>query len=209
MVCAHEASAVTVDKRREERRDAIIDAAETLFLEKGFERVSLSAIIARSGGSMATVYELFGNKQGLLYAVVERGRARGLDDLDGLVCEIESPREALLTIARLLHDHLTTQHSIAMMRVVIVEAMRDPEFARTFHSDVHLAFVREIAACMHRWNEAGLTCFDDPDAAAELFLATVVCDAQLKAMKGVDESPMDAKGMEWRLAPFLAHYCVE
>jgi AcrR family transcriptional regulator len=66
------------DGRRGERRKAILDAAEEMFLEQGFARVSLGAIVRRSGGSLATVYEMFGNKQGLLRAVVHRRRDEGM-----------------------------------------------------------------------------------------------------------------------------------
>src|SRR5688500_10647932 len=57
---------------RERRQSAILDAAESLFLEQGYERTSLAEIVKRSGGSLATLYELFGNKQGLLHAIATR-----------------------------------------------------------------------------------------------------------------------------------------
>ena len=47
------------------RRQAIMDAAKALFLSKGYAATSLEEIIATSGGSLATLYKLFGNKQGL------------------------------------------------------------------------------------------------------------------------------------------------
>src|SRR3546814_8686691 len=57
---------------RERRQSAILDAAESLFLEQGYERTSLAEIVKRSGGSLATLYELFVNKQGLLRAIATR-----------------------------------------------------------------------------------------------------------------------------------------
>src|SRR3546814_11941406 len=60
---------------RERRQSAILDAAESLFLEQGYERTSLAEIVKRSGGSLATLYELFGNKQGLLRAIATRWRS--------------------------------------------------------------------------------------------------------------------------------------
>ena len=56
------------------RHEAILDAAETLFIEQGYDRTSLAEIVRRSGGSLATLYELFGNKQGLLHAIAIRWR---------------------------------------------------------------------------------------------------------------------------------------
>ena len=52
------------------RRRAIIEAARSLFVEQGYERTTLSEIVDRAGGSLATVYKLFGNKDGLLEAAV-------------------------------------------------------------------------------------------------------------------------------------------
>lgn len=35
-------------------------------MEQGYDGTSLAEIVRRSGGSLATLYDLFGNKQGLL-----------------------------------------------------------------------------------------------------------------------------------------------
>ena len=53
------------------RRQAFVEAARALFIEKGFERTALADVVERSGGSLATLYKLFGNKAGLLTAVVQ------------------------------------------------------------------------------------------------------------------------------------------
>ena len=52
--------------KREARRDAMLDAALELFLERGYGAISLTDVVKRSGGSLATLYELFGGKLGLL-----------------------------------------------------------------------------------------------------------------------------------------------
>ena len=194
------------DSRRGDRRVAIVDAAESLFLEQGYERTSLAAIIKRSGGSLATVYELFGNKQGLLRAVVER--ARDMGDIGSGMCERESGAEMLREFAYRLSEHMTAPRSIALMRVVIAESLRDPEFGRAFHRDVHQSFVSDIAAAFAEWTAEGRAKIDDPHGAAELYLATVFSDAQLKAMIAVDLAPPDRARIDWRLAPFIAWFAI-
>ena len=52
------------------RRSAILRAARICFLDRGFVRTTLSDIIALSGGSRATIYEEFGNKEGLFVALI-------------------------------------------------------------------------------------------------------------------------------------------
>ena len=50
--------------RLDRRKRAIIDAARALFVEQGYERTTLKDIVDRAGGSLATVYKVFGNKDG-------------------------------------------------------------------------------------------------------------------------------------------------
>lgn len=56
----------------EESRQRILDAAEELFLERGYDKTTLSAIGERCGISYGSIPWHFGNKAGLLYAVVTR-----------------------------------------------------------------------------------------------------------------------------------------
>jgi TetR/AcrR family transcriptional regulator len=56
----------------ERSREAILDAAERLFAERGFERASLHEIGAAAGLSRATPSYFFGSKDRLYEAVLER-----------------------------------------------------------------------------------------------------------------------------------------
>lgn len=195
--------------KREERRTAILDAAESLFCERGFEAVTLADIVKRAGGSLATVYMLFENKQGLLRAMLDRADHRGLDDLTAVIEGPLAPVEKLRNVAYRLHDYLTQDRSVAIMRTVIAESLRDPSFARSFHCDVHEARIAELAALFRDWNAAGLAEIDDPDAAAELYFAMVTCEAQVGAMFGIGCPPGGAEAerrIDWRLAPFFSHF---
>ncbi len=56
----------------DESRQRLLDAAEALFLEKGFEATTVVEIGKRAGISHGSIPWHFGNKSGLLYAVVMR-----------------------------------------------------------------------------------------------------------------------------------------
>jgi len=56
----------------DESRTRILDAAETLFLEKGYDRTTLVDVGKLSGISYGSIPWHFQNKQGLLLAVAER-----------------------------------------------------------------------------------------------------------------------------------------
>jgi TetR/AcrR family transcriptional regulator, acrAB operon repressor len=65
-----------IDEIGEESRRRILDAAEELFAERGFERTSFVDIAERSGISRGSIPWHFANKDGLLLAAVERALAR-------------------------------------------------------------------------------------------------------------------------------------
>jgi AcrR family transcriptional regulator len=54
-------------------KEALLDAAETVFAEAGFQRASIRQIVARAGVNLAAVHYHFGSKEALLEAVFERG----------------------------------------------------------------------------------------------------------------------------------------
>ena len=61
-----------IDEIGEESRRRILDAAEELFAERGFDRTSFVDIAKRSGISRGSIPWHFKNKDGLVMAVVER-----------------------------------------------------------------------------------------------------------------------------------------
>ena len=52
-------------------RRAMLDAARELFAERGFDRTTMRAVGTRAGVDPALIYHYFGDKDGLLAAVVE------------------------------------------------------------------------------------------------------------------------------------------
>jgi AcrR family transcriptional regulator len=52
-------------------RQAVLDAALELFAERGFERTTMRAVGTRAGADPALIYHYFGDKDGLLAAVIK------------------------------------------------------------------------------------------------------------------------------------------
>ena len=61
------------EREKEQRRNDILDAAESLFFSKGYDNVSMNGIAKEVGLGKATLYIYFDNKEELFYAVVLRG----------------------------------------------------------------------------------------------------------------------------------------
>jgi AcrR family transcriptional regulator len=58
-----------------QNRDAVLDAAGTLFLRNGYAATTVAAIAAEAGVSVETVYKAFGNKPGLVRALADAAMA--------------------------------------------------------------------------------------------------------------------------------------
>ena len=69
----HISTAGRKEREKERRRSEIIDAAEQLFSDKGFDGVSMDDVAKATDLARGTLYLYFINKESLYYAVVARG----------------------------------------------------------------------------------------------------------------------------------------
>jgi len=93
-------SASRRQKRKAELRRKIIDAAEALFLEHGYEHFSLRQVAEAIGYSPTTIYLHFTDKDELLFTVVLEGFMRFADMLNAGYASAEHPRDKLTAISR-------------------------------------------------------------------------------------------------------------
>lgn len=184
-------------------------AAEALFLEEGYERVSVNAIVRRSGGSLATFYDMFGNKHGLLRAVVEQATDEELKNLADIYSQEAQPGATLRKLASRYYAFATAPRMLALMRLVIGQSLADPDFGNQFSRDLQLRFTAQLAGAFSQWTAQGKARIAYPLEAADLYFATVLCNASLKAMFGIAPEPTDTAMLGRRLAPFLAYYHIE
>jgi AcrR family transcriptional regulator len=86
-------------RQREEARRTILDATEALLLEDGYEAFSMRRLADRCGYAAPTIYHYFGDKPGLLAALLEER----FGDLLGVVRRVhpaEDPAQYMRAIAR-------------------------------------------------------------------------------------------------------------
>jgi AcrR family transcriptional regulator len=114
------------------RREEILAAATELFLNEGYGATSINKIILRAGGSKATIYAHFHDKEQLFGAVVD-SIVDEAGDFIGAV-EIESPdlREGLSAIGARLIEIAASPRHVALARLVIAESGRFPEIGRIY-----------------------------------------------------------------------------
>lgn len=192
---------------RARRHEAILDAAEALFIEQGYDGTSLAEIVRRSGGSLATLYELFGNKQGLLYAIAARWRDKMAGEaMASDPAASQSPADMLIRYARHRCRTLNSPRVIALIRMIVSESLRDRAFALQIYRDMHLPAIRELSDLLAEWTAAGKAEVDDPGAAAEMFLSLIAGASILSTLTGVEDGVLSEEQIAWRLRPFLSYF---
>lgn len=173
------------DTRRDKRRRAILDAARALFFEKGYEATTLGEVVARSGGSLSTLYELFGNKPGLLAALVRERCEAIAAVVEGVGIAALPPRDALCTVGRHLVAQLTDPSSIALYRVVVAETPRQPELGRQFYAAGPEPGRRMMAGFLAGQTAQGALQVDDADEAALFFFNMLLGNYQSRLLCGL------------------------
>ena len=88
-----------VVKSAQERKNEILDVAEQLFAEKGFDNASTNDIINRIGIARGTLYHHFSSKEEILDAIVERMTRQGIARAADIVTKKEVPIFERLTLA--------------------------------------------------------------------------------------------------------------
>lgn len=78
--------------KKKEIREAILAAAEALFAEHGYSATTLAAIARRARVAMSNIYNYFGSKLEILYAIYEPWLDARLDRLEAEVAAITDSR---------------------------------------------------------------------------------------------------------------------
>lgn len=176
--------AVELQRRGELRVEKFLEAATEVFNEKGYQAARLSDIVKRAGGSMATLYRAFGDKVGLVHALMERSIQHFGRSLDELAVSTLPVDQALEQAAFKMVEEILTPARIACHRVVISEGMSQPELRDWFQAHGVQPMELLLSQYFTRETEAGRLHVDNPDLAAHHFYMLVIGGVILRSVNG-------------------------
>jgi AcrR family transcriptional regulator len=139
MVTRAEKPATPYTAHRERQRRRILDAAWTLFDERGIDRVTMADITACSGVQPSTLYQYFSNKDEIVWALVsecmQEGSGRAQEQID-------SAPNALARIEALL-EFMADELSSKPVKIRFM-AQFDAMYARDWPAERLLTLEAEI-----------------------------------------------------------------
>jgi AcrR family transcriptional regulator len=170
--CSSEAGVRTRGRRRSLlKAQAILEGAKQEFLERGFAAASMDRIAALAGVSKATIYNHYGNKEGLFRALTTVMVKRRVEDVfqDSLVTPgaTDSTCELIALADRILAAQQRQPDMLDFLRLVIGESARCPDLAKGFVAEVeHHALERLVTIF------SGIS--DRPELKARMFIGTLM-----------------------------------
>ncbi len=176
------------------KREAILAAAQVLFLGNGYEGSSMEAIAAEAGVSKLTLYSHFKDKEALFSAAVkttcETRLPRRLFQVEE-DCDIE---ELLLAIGGAFNELVNSPESIGLHRVMVAMATQNPALVKMFFDAGPQQLLCDLQQLFSRADALGLLEIDDPLRAAEHFCSLIKGAQHFRLLVGYAEAPTDEEG---------------
>jgi TetR/AcrR family transcriptional regulator of autoinduction and epiphytic fitness len=155
--------------RRGGSREAIVEAAERLFLERGFGSVSMDELAEAAGVARRTLYNQFASKEEIFREMLLRV-ARQLEDAFPPGIETQGDvEEVLRIIARVILDLHKHAEYLGFLRMVVADSRQFPWIAMEFAAVMEPQTDRFIRYLAHV-TALGLLDCSDPVLAAHQFM---------------------------------------
>ncbi|MFF6888787.1 TetR/AcrR family transcriptional regulator [Streptomyces sp. NPDC012421] len=207
--------AAPVDRGRMDKRRAIVEAALRVFARVGYSQASLDLIATEAGVAKPTIYNHLGSKENLFRHVMTetaaRSNAKTLDVLDAFPTDPGKLRPGLEDVAHKLVDCYCDEQSESVRRLLYAEAVRFPDLFDEVRASGPNQFTDALAGRLARLANAGHLRVEDPERAANQFIALVY--EELPGLSALGTRPLDPEqvhrivtaGVDTFLRAFATH----
>lgn len=147
----------------------IRDAAQQLFFKYGFDETSLEMIINETGGSRRSIYNEFGNKQGLLLAVVNGQVSKQAETLTAIDRNL-SAKDALNDVCYKFVQGMLSPTIMSLFRLVIQQVVKFPELGESINQRGLLTGILPLADYLAWLVKQRILEIDDCHFAAQMLI---------------------------------------
>lgn len=135
-----ERRSVKPNKRGTRSRELVLDTAERLMAEYGYEGMSVAQIVSEAAIPLSSIYHYFGSKDGVLLGVMERGARRFFATMPDMTALPEGQEARLRFLLEALTAELDRQPDF--LRILTVMTVQPPAGA----ADQALEVVQRVRA---------------------------------------------------------------
>ena len=176
------------DPRVVRSRAAVVDAARTLFLRKGYAGTTMEEIAALAGLVKRTLYNNYAEKDALFTQIVAdviayaEAFARGLHEEFAVGVTAANVRARLDDLGRRLALGIMRPEVVSLRRLLIGEARDFPDLGAEYFERAPGQVIDALASGFERLGQLGLLRVADPRRAAAQFAYLVAGDLLDRAM---------------------------
>jgi AcrR family transcriptional regulator len=166
----------------DETRQIIYEAARQAFAGSGYAATSMEAVARRAGVSTRTMYRLIPNKASLFEGMVSDRLDRFVSSINLHAIDHANIENALYAALMACAELTLEQEVIALQRMVLQEAGKFSDIARTFYTNAIQRTSVALAGWLRVQQSRGLIELDDFDEAAGLLLGMLASAPRRAAM---------------------------
>jgi TetR/AcrR family transcriptional repressor of mexJK operon len=152
----------------ERRKARVMQVATELFVTHGYSGTSLVDIARQAGVATRTLYQHFGDKEAMFCEVIFARDATGVPEKP-MVLEGDTLVTALMRAGNYAYDVTYREESIGLMRLMIAEGGRFPEFMKQVATSIFARFRKNLEKVFVTLEAAGVIPDGDHARSAELF----------------------------------------
>lgn len=167
----------------ERRKAKVMQVATALFVQHGYAATSLIDIAKAAGVATRTVYQHFGDKEAIFLEVVSARESAAVFSPPSLAGE-PTLHDALMRMARYVCDVSLRERSVDLMRLVIAESRRFPDFMRELCDATFKRFRAHVAEMFDELTESGVAPESDSAEAAYMFTDLILGSTPLMVYAG-------------------------
>jgi TetR/AcrR family transcriptional regulator of autoinduction and epiphytic fitness len=192
--------------RRGGSREAIVQAAQRLFLQRGFGSVSMDELAETAGVARRTLYNQFASKEELFREMLLRVSSQ-LEDAFPTGIETQGDvEEVLRVVAQVILDLHKNPEYLGFLRMVVADSRQFPWIAKEFAAVMDPQTERLVRYLAHL-NAVGILDCRDPTLAAHQFMGMLNEFSLWPWMMGRGSIRIPAKNIvEETIRMFLSHY---
>ena len=185
-------------EHREARERQIFDAAYKLLEKKGYKATSMLAVAKAASASNETMYSWFGNKQGLVKAMVEANAESAMTALEkALAADRRSGDDALSALRKVgpaILTLVTGERAVALDRAAAAEAYHGGELGKLIAIHSRDTIAPMLEELIGRASAQGIFNPDiDVGEIVEIYIALLIGDAQIRRVTGAAPVPDPGK----------------
>lgn len=175
---------------RDDRRAAIEAAAYELLLEKGYKSTSMIDVAKRAKASNETLYRWYGNKAGLLAALVEENARVVRLHLSDSIEDGKTPMEMLRLVGPDLLSLVTGERAVVLNRAAVVDLTETGTLGGMIAEFGRETVAPLIGELITLARDQGALVADDIREATETYINLLIGDAQIRRVIGVMPEPL-------------------